>query len=215
MSKTIIIAGMHRSGTSLCAALVQSMGVDIGTNLVGPSPSNPMGHFENQEFMELNEDLLKAAGGSWCNPPSEQDIERTFQENLPRIRETIRRNQRSDRPWGWKDPRNSLFLSHYIELVDNPVVIVCLRKLHSTVESLMHRDKFDERAAGNLAQKYYDTILRDMAIIEDRGITCTKVFYESWFMPLTRHCQGQDLACAIGVENEPDYSIIHTEYRHF
>ena len=36
----IIITGMHRSGTSLAASLLQSMGVDIGDELVGAMRGN-------------------------------------------------------------------------------------------------------------------------------------------------------------------------------
>ena len=50
-----IIAGMHRSGTSLTAALLQNVGVDIGQRLMGASYSNSKGHFENLDFVEFHD----------------------------------------------------------------------------------------------------------------------------------------------------------------
>ena len=46
----LIIAGMHRSGTSLTASLFQSLGVNIGEKLLGPELGNIRGHFEDIAF---------------------------------------------------------------------------------------------------------------------------------------------------------------------
>ena len=69
ISKTIVILGMHKSGTSMVAGVLEKLGVNMGKELLGPHWSNPLGHFENVKFVNLDERILKEAKGSWNNPP--------------------------------------------------------------------------------------------------------------------------------------------------
>ncbi|MEY2858272.1 MAG: hypothetical protein RLZZ74_2584, partial [Cyanobacteriota bacterium] len=43
----MIITGMHRSGTSLTASLLQSAGVNLGDRLMSEDRGNSKGHFED------------------------------------------------------------------------------------------------------------------------------------------------------------------------
>ena len=63
--KVIIIAGMHRSGTSLVSSILQAAGVDIGDELIGPAPGNPRGHFEDADFFQFHEKILRRFGQSF------------------------------------------------------------------------------------------------------------------------------------------------------
>src|SRR5689334_7144508 len=45
----VVVLGMHRSGTSLCAHMLSVMGVDM-TDDIGASPPNPQGHWERREI---------------------------------------------------------------------------------------------------------------------------------------------------------------------
>jgi len=72
MNKTVIVLGMHRSGTSMVSGVLNILGVDIGKDLLGNHWSNPLGHFENNDFRNLNTQILKEAGGDWLNPPSRE-----------------------------------------------------------------------------------------------------------------------------------------------
>jgi len=69
LSKVIAILEMHKSGTSMVAGALEKLGVNIGNKLLGSYWSNPLGHFENVKFVNLNERILKEAKGSWNNPP--------------------------------------------------------------------------------------------------------------------------------------------------
>jgi hypothetical protein len=60
----LVIVGMHRSGTSLTAALLQAMGVDVGKNLYLADPNNVKGYFEDVEFLEFQRQVLQAC----CDP---------------------------------------------------------------------------------------------------------------------------------------------------
>lgn len=59
-SPVIIIAGMHRSGTSLTASLLQNLGVNIGKQLVGVDYGNIKGHFENVDFVDFHKSVFKS-----------------------------------------------------------------------------------------------------------------------------------------------------------
>ena len=67
----IIIAGMHRSGTSLAASLLQSAGLDVGERLMEGNWSNPRGHFEDLDFVK---DRLLHVSAQVVGPGEVRDI---------------------------------------------------------------------------------------------------------------------------------------------
>src|ERR1700754_1667907 len=58
----LIILGMHRSGTSLAASLLQSAGLDVGLRLMEANWSNPRGHFEDMDFVDFQRASLAQLG---------------------------------------------------------------------------------------------------------------------------------------------------------
>ncbi len=58
MSDQLIIAGFHRSGTSVTAQLLHGAGLFLGYELLEALPSNPYGHFEDREVVELDRQIL-------------------------------------------------------------------------------------------------------------------------------------------------------------
>ena len=58
MSHQLIIAGFHRSGTSLVSQLLHRAGLFLGYDLMGASFSNPHGHYEDIEVYDLHEQIL-------------------------------------------------------------------------------------------------------------------------------------------------------------
>jgi len=65
MKESIIVLGMHRSGTSVLAGLVSILGSYAGSNLMDSTVDNPKGYFENNKVFDLNEKILKENGASW------------------------------------------------------------------------------------------------------------------------------------------------------
>ena len=61
----ILVAGMHRSGTSAVVRILNLLGCDLPCTLMGPTPFNEKGHWESQPFMDLNDEILSSAGSSW------------------------------------------------------------------------------------------------------------------------------------------------------
>jgi hypothetical protein len=71
LTDLVSITGMHRSGTSLLARVVNLLGVSLGDEdaLMGPGPDNPSGYWENRWIKELDDELLAHLGGAWDQPP--------------------------------------------------------------------------------------------------------------------------------------------------
>jgi len=155
-SKTVVVLGMHRSGTSMVAGVLARLGVDMGQELLGKSWSNPLGHFEDKDFVELNERILDAAGGSWNNPPSESAIRDQEPSFAKEIKNLIRAKESNI--WGWKDPRTCLTIELYLPYLTNPYFIVCRRDYQAIAESLRRRDRMKIEQGIKLAKIYEDRI---------------------------------------------------------
>lgn len=58
----VIVAGMHRSGTSVVTRVVSLLGYTLPSNLISPHPCNPKGYWESQEIVNINREILVSAG---------------------------------------------------------------------------------------------------------------------------------------------------------
>ncbi len=128
----IVVAGMHRSGTSLVASILSSLGVDMGERQLAADRHNPRGYFEDVDFLTLNREMLRAAtvpddGGhpDWGWTESERldrDAFAAYRERAARLvgEQAGDRGDRGDLDpalWGWKDPRSSLVLDFWDPLL--------------------------------------------------------------------------------------------------
>src|SRR3989337_2456670 len=68
----VCIAGMHRSGTSLIARMLNLCGLYLGSedDLLSAAPDNPEGFWENRQFLNINDNILFALNGNWAVPPT-------------------------------------------------------------------------------------------------------------------------------------------------
>ncbi|MGC9334371.1 MAG: hypothetical protein ACP5JJ_09505 [Anaerolineae bacterium] len=131
----IIITGMHRSGTSLVARFIHHSGIDLGDRFVGVKPSNPYGHYEDVEILEFQQGiLLRQFGHSMWVPvlPPVTDADWSKAEDLVRIR-------REKSHWGWKEPRTSLFLYLWSELLPDAFYLFIVRHPLLVLDSLRRR----------------------------------------------------------------------------
>jgi len=125
-SPICLITGMHRSGTSLVASFLQALGVNLGSQLLPPDGFNVKGYFEDAEFLQLHRTILHDACSQ--NQPGWHDWGWTINEGLdkstlarwvPAAKELLTSRRNQGIPWGWKDPRTSLLLDFWRELVGN------------------------------------------------------------------------------------------------
>ncbi len=133
--RPLLITGMHRSGTSLLARFAHGSGVDMGRDLLGPLPSNPFGHFEDADFVAFHREILRreTGGDLWVTaPPPTTAADRGRAEALVAAR--------VDRAiWGWKDPRTTLFLGFWLDLLPDATILFVVRHPWSVLDSLARR----------------------------------------------------------------------------
>lgn len=158
-TKTFVILGMHRSATSLIAGALNNFGVNMGEKLLGGrgDPKKRIPHFEDLEFLRLNEEILFQAGGSWDNPPPERKILALKEKFAPKIKSLIERKKGL---WGWKDPRTTLTIKLYLPYLKNPHFICCFREPIEVAKSLYRRQKMPIKKGLKLAKIYNKRLLK-------------------------------------------------------
>jgi hypothetical protein len=138
----IIMTGMHRSGTSAVARLSQALGVNVGSDLLGAAGGNVYGHFEEAVFIHFH-DALIARLFPHCAPFCEwlplADSEITYNAADRAEAESIWRRHRAAGGQAWKDPRASLFLDLWTDILPDAKVIICLRHPYQVHRSLLRR----------------------------------------------------------------------------
>lgn len=153
--KTFIVLGMHRSATSLVAQGLLKAGVYMGERLLGAHESNPHGHYEDIDFIHLNDTILKTAGGSWNNPPYENAIIEAGKELEDKIKAIIKLKSIHSL-WGWKDPRTTLTIRCYLPYLKNVHFMACYREPLDVAKSLNKRDNTGVMVGIALVKIYND-----------------------------------------------------------
>ena len=141
MGTAIIVTGMHRSGTSLITHLLRAAGLAVGERLRGPNKFNPKGHFEDEEFLNLHEAILKSNRTTWALNDA-PDVLRISDEHRARASELIT-SRAGQTLWGWKDPRTVLFLDLWHGLLPEAKYVFIFRPAALVVESLRRRLDFE------------------------------------------------------------------------
>jgi hypothetical protein len=133
--KTVLILGMHRSGTSCLAGSLQEAGLYLGeVNTV--APHNAKGNRESLAIMVLQDDLLRANGGDWDAPPATViwSVEHRAR------RDAIIATYPNDRIWGFKDPRTLLTLAGWLEALPSVRFVGTFRHPLAVAASLHARN---------------------------------------------------------------------------
>lgn len=146
-NQPILVMGMHRSGTSIVAEILDALGVNMGRFM--DTNHEPMTH------IALNNWILRQAGTTWEYPT---DIERLYssEKALDAVRGSIRgATERSiiksvhmstnkNQVWGWKDPRNTATLPVWLNIYPGAKVIYVRRHGVPVASSLCaRRNKFE------------------------------------------------------------------------
>ena len=142
----VVITGMHRSGTSLTASFLTMLGIRLGERLLPADSKNPLGYFEDVAFLELQARMLEAAtreddGGhrNWGWTESEFLNGASFAAFAEIARGLVA--DRAGRPgvWGWKDPRTTLLLDFWHDLLGGEVLYVLLYRFPWEVADSIQR----------------------------------------------------------------------------
>jgi len=154
------IVGMHRSGTSLAARVLQHVGVELGPEdaLLAPHADNPDGFSEHVRLSAVNRELLEQLGGSWSDPP----LPEPGWERDPRwdpLRARAAAELRAAFPAGaraaaWKDPRTSLLLPFWSTAAAIDAVVLVVRDPAEVAASLAVRNGTEPQRAAHLWLRY-------------------------------------------------------------
>ena len=146
----VVIAGMHRSGTSALARVLNLLGCGLAKELLGANPTNETGHWEPLEIMKLNDELLESAGSSWddwtaCSPDwFSSPVADEFNERAARI---FAEEHGTQRLTVIKDPRLARLLPFWLKSLRasgvDPVVMIPIRNPLEVAQSLHVRDGSD------------------------------------------------------------------------
>lgn len=140
----VCVAGMHRSGTSMIARLLNRAGLDLGPadQLLPPAPDNPDGFWEHPAFVAVNEAIFSTLSCAWDRPPDpatdwadDDRLAPLFPLATALPAEIGLRD-----PWGWKDPRTSITLTFWRSLFPETRAVVCVRNPLEVARSLHRRD---------------------------------------------------------------------------
>lgn len=133
----LIIAGMHRSGTSYLSSILKESGLHVGNQLSGSGAGNVKGHFENTDFVNLHAKILKhheLSASGWTLKP-DVTVPDSFYADAE---ETVKLNVQPG-PWGWKDPRTTLFLNFWKKELPDAKCLFVYRSPWEVVDSLYRR----------------------------------------------------------------------------
>lgn len=160
--KSVIVLGMHRSGTSMVSSLVEGLGIDFGSGLIGKTADNPFGYFEDRELVALSDRCLETAGGSWLAPPPAGDVTAAFAKHEAEFDAVVARLRRGG-DFGMKDPRVTLYFDALAPKLPDPHLLVCRRDPEAIVRSLRKRGLAEDacRAATTRYRAEADRIAAD------------------------------------------------------
>lgn len=179
--KSVVVLGLARSGTSVLAAMLRAIGVDMGSSV--RDKANPYGSIEDHDFAQLHKKIFDLAGDkTYWRPPTAEAILALKQQCDPWIRELVENKSRGKQVWGWKHPRSILTLDLFLPHVENPHLIAIFRNpldiANSSVEHTKNykADKVDFFQALSLANFYYGEMFK--ALERHQALPCINVSFE-------------------------------------
>lgn len=211
----ICIIGMHRSGTSMVARLLNLCGLYLGQaeQLFGPNSGNPEGHFEHTGFISIDDALLQHFGGSWDYPPQlESGWHRARSlETLVSDAKSLVATFPSAALWGWKEPRTTLLLPFWKLIVPNLRFVICIRNPLEVAKSLAKRNGMTIEQGAYLWNRYLRAAIRDTD-----GCARIFTFYDDFFIDVFAEIERLIRFCNLPCPNECSLlqDAISSELRH-
>ncbi|UGB45001.1 glycosyltransferase [Frateuria edaphi] len=210
-SRALLIAGMHRSGTSALTRLVNLHGAELGARLTPAAEDNAKGFWENQAVVDFHERLLAQLGSAWDDPrPLPDDwlklaVDAGYADELL---ELIEREFGQAPLWAVKDPRICRFLPLWLSALKRTGtevgVVVAFRQPSEVIASLNRRNDLGAPVGATLWLRHlaesvaasegtvrcavgYESLLSDWRECMRRLTTCL-----GWDWPVpSEKCAGQ------------------------
>ena len=150
-ANAIVVAGMHRSGTSALSRTLNLVGCDLPrTPIVSDNRGNEYGHWESQRIFELNDDILASAGSRWDDwEPVSADwyASPRYPEFFEKACEALAAEFESSRLFVFKDPRVCRLMRLWINVIESlnasPLIVMPVRNPRDVAASLERRNGID------------------------------------------------------------------------
>lgn len=154
MKNPFILIGMHRSGTSMLAKVLDEAGIFMGV----VKDHN----YEAIHFLSINQRSLWASDANWLEPRVPYKDEWKLIPKKELYQEHFKLTTRMQKlkyaffakAWGWKDPRNTFTLPMWLSLFPKAKVIYLKRNPDAIVKSLHSRN--------TMVGEVYDKRLEDL-----------------------------------------------------
>jgi hypothetical protein len=183
MSRAIAILGTHRSGTSLVTRLLNLLGAYLGeeTSLMAPAEDNPSGYWERKDVYDLHERVLDALSESWDTSlplPEGWHTAHAIQPFRKELRGLIQRVFGDRGLWAWKDPRTSLLLPLWKDVLADLRIelraVLVLRNPLEVAKSLERRNGFSRDESYGIWLNY------NLAMLDEtRGLRRSLISYDA------------------------------------
>jgi len=168
----VIIAGMHRSGTSIFTQLLEQGGMYAGGSWLDENHESVYFSRANRAMLGEAPYLLHDYG--WTAPKTDEFIaaRRGYAERAARDPAAFFAERAGETVWGWKDPRNSLTLPVWLSVYPNAKVLHAVRDGRAVALSLSDRDGLDPAFGLALWAVYASRAERALeALPDDRKLT--------------------------------------------
>jgi len=161
--------------------LLHACGLYLGPEnaLMPAQADNPEGFWEHLGFVAVNDELLNALGGAWDLPPKADE---NFSD--PRL-DPLRMKARlmiegfdSAGVWGWKDPRNSLTLPFWQDVLPGLKTVIVVRNPLEVAHSMRQRNGTSYSFGLRLWEIYNRRII-EAANAQQRLVTHYYLFFEN------------------------------------
>jgi hypothetical protein len=161
--------------------LLHICGLYLGpeNELMPAQADNPDGFWENLRFVALNDELLNELGGAWDLPPKADE---NFAE--PRL-DPLRMKARlliegfaSASVWGWKDPRNSLTVPFWQDLLPRLKTLIIVRNPLEVAYSMRERNGTSYSFGLRLWEIYNRRVIETPSE-QERLVTHYDLFFEN------------------------------------
>lgn len=154
----IIILGMHRSGTSVLARLLNMAGIYFGPEGIstGANIQNPKGFWERRDIRNFNDTLLFANQFDWYKI-SQFDISNLEEDSVKQYQKSLSQvllSMDAYRPWFVKEPRLCLLFPLWQELLEMPICLHIYRNPLEVAFSLKTRNAIPLLTGIALWEKY-------------------------------------------------------------
>lgn len=175
-----IIIGMHRSGTSFLSRVLEHAGIGMGAQ---KDHNNEAIH-----FLSLNQKTFAAEGCNWLEPRVPEKKNWKLVHKMQLYVEHFKYygiryiwvKLFKQKPWGWKDPRNTYTLQMWLSLYPKAKVIHVYRNGVDVANSLynrnqkegeVHDERLDDVAFGfKLWEQYISQAFSYNELLKDRII---------------------------------------------